>query len=130
MIYRTKKVIRNTILFIFIGLAYAGLSSLTGIGLPCMFHFYTGLYCPSCGVSRMCLNIIKGDYRTAYCNNRCIFLLLPVFTILLVFNMLCYIKTGKAKPGRFQQFIFIFIIIILVIFGILRNIPSFSYLGP
>lgn len=130
MIYRTKKVIKNIFILIIIGLAYASLCSVTGLGIPCPVHYFTGLYCPSCGISRMCLALLSLDFQTAFHYNPCLFCLSPLIALLLIINVIQYIKTGHVKHNRFQMFFILFIIIILVVFGILRNLPAFPYLRP
>ncbi len=30
-------------------------------GIPCLFHFFTGLYCPGCGGTRAVKFLIQGD---------------------------------------------------------------------
>lgn len=34
---------------------------LSGQGLPCLFHLFTGFYCPGCGGTRAILLLLKGD---------------------------------------------------------------------
>lgn len=130
MNYRAKKVIKNTIILLITGLAYAGLCSVIGVGIPCPIHFSTGLYCPSCGVSRMLLNMLKLDFKTAFRYNQCLFCTLPIIILITLSSIIKYIKTGQTKLNRFELFLCILIIIILIIFGILRNIPAYSYLRP
>lgn len=130
MYYRTKNIIKNAIILLIVGLAYAGLCSVTGVGIPCPLHFVTGLYCPSCGISRMLLHVLKLDFKTAFRYNQCLFCILPIIGLIILSDIIKYIKTGHTKPNRFQSFICILIIIILIIFGILRNMPSYSYLSP
>lgn len=130
MYYRAKNVIKNTIILLITGLAYAGLCSVTGVGIPCPLHFVTGLYCPSCGVSRMFLHMLKLDFKTAFRYNQCLFFTLPFIGIFIILSTIKYIKTGQTKLNRFQSFLCILIIIVLVLFGILRNVPSYSYLRP
>lgn len=36
---------------------------LFGLGLPCMFHTITGLYCPGCGGTRAVKSLLQGDLR-------------------------------------------------------------------
>lgn len=127
---RTNEVIKNTVILLVTGLAYAGLCSVTGVGIPCPVHYATGLYCPSCGVSRMLLNLLKLDFKTAFRYNQCLFFILPIIIIIILSGTIKYIKTGQTKLNRFQSFICILIIIILIAFGILRNLPSYPYLRP
>lgn len=92
----------------------------------CPFHKITGLFCPGCGVTRMILSIVKGDFYQAFRYNPLLFILIPLF-LFLVFNSILKYKFLKKEK---QEKIYIFIIILLIIYGILRNIPYFSYLKP
>lgn len=92
----------------------------------CPFHKITGLYCPGCGITRMIINITKGNFYQAFRYNPLLFILIPI-AILLFIN---YLSKYKLINQKTQEKIYIFLIIILIIFGIIRNIPFFSYLKP
>lgn len=94
--------------------------------IPCFFHKVTGLYCPGCGITRMILSLVKGDYYQAFRYNPLLFLLLPLFLFLILNYFLGY----RLLKKEMQEKIYIFIIILLILFGVLRNIPFFSYLKP
>ncbi|MCI8548142.1 MAG: DUF2752 domain-containing protein [Bacilli bacterium] len=94
--------------------------------IPCFFYKITGFYCPGCGITRMILSIAKGDYYQAFRYNPFLFLSLPLFLFLFVNHFLHYRFLTRKK----QNNIYIAFIIFLVLYGILRNIPFFSYLKP
>lgn len=119
---RLKKVIKNIIIILALGTVYAVLCLFTGISIPCPIKLITGLYCPGCGVSRMCLSIIKLDFRSAYHYNQCLFILSPSIIILLIITGIKYVITGSAKPGIFIDTCLYIIIFILISFGIWRNL--------
>ena len=54
------------------------LISRIGFGIPCMFHILTGLDCPSCGISRMCMALLQLRFADAFRYNPAIFCLLPL----------------------------------------------------
>ena len=64
------------------GLAYAAFTAVTGVGLPCPFHAVTGLWCPGCGASRMCLALLRLDFAEAWSWNPGLMLLLPFLAVL------------------------------------------------
>ena len=37
-----------------------------GLGLPCLFHSLTGLYCPGCGGTRAVRSLLRGDLRMSF----------------------------------------------------------------
>lgn len=94
--------------------------------LFCPFHKITNLYCPGCGITRMLLNILKGNFYQAFRYNPLLFTLTPLFIFLIINHFLKYKIINKKK----QEIIYIILIITLITFGILRNIPLFSYLKP
>ncbi|MCI8624252.1 MAG: DUF2752 domain-containing protein [Provencibacterium sp.] len=112
------------------GLGYAGFYRLTGWGLPCPIHSLTGLYCPSCGVSRMCLHLLQGEWAEAFRSNPALFLLLPVFAGLFGWIELRYWRTGCRRLTKAQSAAAWGLVAVLVLFGILRNLPSFAALRP
>ena len=66
------------------GVLYAAWYSITGWGVPCPFYSLTGLSCPSCGVTRMCVRLLRLDLSGAYRENPVLFLCLPFLFLLLV----------------------------------------------
>ena len=81
---RAKNVLILFGIIIAVGIIYIVFNSLTGIGIPCVFHLITGLNCPGCGVSRMIISIINLDFEAAFRYNAALFVLSPVFLILAI----------------------------------------------
>ena len=65
-----------------------------------MFHQITGLYCPGCGVSRMCLALFRLDFVSAFRANAAIFLLLPAGLAIAIQTAVRYVKTGNGRLTR------------------------------
>lgn len=118
---RAFKLIKIYLYALEVGLLYALLFSKLGIKIPCIFNTVTGYLCPSCGISRMCIEILKGNFSEAYYYNRMIFLLLPIFFILFVKWSISYIKNGKIKRGRAENVLVFALCAMLMIFGAVRN---------
>ncbi len=95
--------------------------------LFCPIYKVTKLYCPGCGITRMILSILKGDLYQAFRYNPLIFILIPLFFILLTNNI--FLK-NKLINKKNKERIYITLIAILIIYGIIRNIDYFSYLKP
>ena len=122
------------LLFIFsliltVGAAYALFSTYV-FAVPCVFHTVTGLNCPGCGISRMCLSLLRGDFLSAIRYNLAIFALSPLFLVLIASQCVYYVKYGTKQLKIWQNAILYVCIVVLVLFGILRNIPAFSFLSP
>ncbi len=121
---RLLKVIRNALILLGVGALYALFMKLTGIGIPCPFRLLTGLQCPGCGVSRMCLALLRLDFKSAFGYNQAIFCLAPI--LLFVFGRLLYLYIRyDKKQDRLTNVLSYFSIAVLVIFGISRNIFKF-----
>ena len=74
---RRNEVIKGILILLGIGMLYALFSTITGLRIPCVVYALTGLYCPGCGVTRMCLSLLRFDFRTAFSCNQLLILSLP-----------------------------------------------------
>lgn len=119
--------IRDIIVLIVIFLIYAVLIISFDIGIPCVFYEITGLYCPGCGITRLCLSLFEGDIYQAFRYNPIIFINLSILFILFVLNI--FFKKNK-NIKKITDVIIIFLATITIIFGVIRNIPIFSFLAP
>ena len=104
------------------GLLYAWLISRIGFGIPCMFHMLTGLDCPSCGISRMCLALLQLRFADAFRYNPAIFCLLPLLLAVAVGWIVRYVRCGSVKLQRWMNIAVIFMICVLILFGFARNL--------
>lgn len=104
------------------GLLYAHLVRVIGFGIPCIFHVVTGLDCPSCGVTRMCLSLLRLDFAAAYRYNAAILVLSPLGIAVAARQAWLYVKTGHPKLSKIEMGIISFLIVALLVFGVWRNI--------
>lgn len=88
---------------------------------PCYIYILTGLYCPGCGMTRATHSILRLDFYQALRYNILPFIIGP---------LLVYFWLYKRKTGKTANALILFMIIIAVAYGILRNIPFFSWLTP
>ena len=121
---RLKKVGRYTGSLLAAGVLYILLVSWLGFGIPCLFHTLTGLACPGCGVSRMCLALLRLDIAQAATYNLGLLLSLPFLAVLFFFWLIRYIRTGQTNLHRWQTVVLWSVLIWLLLFGILRNVPA------
>ena len=113
------------------GLFYAFICILAGHPLvPCLFHTVTGLYCPGCGVSRMCLSILSLDFASAFKANAAVFLLRPPGLVMALRMAVRYVRTGNTRPTQVQTCVFYVMVGVLLVFGVVRNLPGFEGLRP
>lgn len=123
------KGIKKAVLVGIVGLGYAFFVQKTGYAIPCLFYKITGFYCPGCGVSRMCLALLKGDIKSAFYANQMIMICIPILFFIGIKSIVEIKKYGKIKKK--QKDILLWCMVIgFVIFGVLRNLPEFSYLAP
>ena len=127
---RAIKVAKRIGIMIGIGFCYGLWCKLGGFTIPCLFYQITGKYCPGCGMTRMGLSLMQLDLRSAFHNNSAVFILLPLGLVIGIRWMERYIRYGKRGFTRGEEIAFVFMIIVLIVFGILRNIDAFSFLRP
>lgn len=94
----------------------------TGLGLPCVFHELTGLYCPGCGITRAAVSLLQLDFAQAFRFNPLLFFLFPFFA--------AYLITHKAKMNRTSHAIMAVMLIGTIAFGLMRNLPHWDWLAP
>ena len=104
------------------GLVYALFVRVIGFGIPCIFHVVTGFDCPSCGVTRTCLSLLRLDFAAAYRYNAAILVLSPLGIAVAARQAWLYVKTGHPKLSKIEMGIISFLIVALLVFGVWRNI--------
>ena len=119
-----KKKQKDIISFVILGILFAFVFIRYNYRIPCIIHETTGLYCPGCGGTRMCVSLLKLDIYRAFRYN----MLLTIAIPFIVLHLICrYIFKMKYKIPRW--FIYV-LIIVVIIYGALRNTPYFSFLAP
>ena len=125
---------------------YAGLAvmaTIIGLGLffcfnpteyhffpRCFFHLVSGWDCPGCGGQRALHQLLHGHLQSALRHNALFVLLLPVGGWFL-FRFILRQTTGKHLPSFFAHHLWPWVLCIIVIgFGIVRNLPGFDWLRP
>lgn len=127
---RLSKVCCSILVMLIIGMIYWIWCETTHIGIPCLFHKLTGLYCPGCGVTRMCLSMMRLDFNSAFYNNPALFMMLPIGGVVALKWTIRYIRYGEKHFTKREESLFVMMIIVLILFGILRNIECFEKLRP
>lgn len=123
--YSKMKLILILISFLII---YFILNELLDVGIPCLFYEITGYYCPGCGITRVLFSLLKLDFYQAFRYNPLIFILIIITGIywLVKFILKKFINISIAIPN----YVYYILLVIVIIFGILRNIPMFDFLSP
>lgn len=105
-----------------VGAAYTALIFVVGRGLYCPFWCITGLLCPGCGVTRMCLALMRLDLAGAWRANAALLLALPVLVVLVVRMAVRYVRTGQKLPSRGEERLIWGLLIYFLAWGVLRNL--------
>ncbi len=127
---RLKKTLKDFGILLAIGIGYFIFVKIVGFGIPCIFHTITGLHCPGCGISRMFIALASFDFTVAFQSNALILCCLPVTLFFVARHYFLYIKNGNAKSDKLETVLLVIALILLIAFGILRNLPAFAFLAP
>ncbi len=120
---RTKKLGIHAVLLLTVA---AGCVFLLHIGkpIPCVFHMVTGLKCPGCGITHLLLALARGRIKEAFLSNPAVFLILPVLGTIMGRAGIRYVRTGAFTLRHTEENVLIGMAVLLVFFGIVRNIAG------
>ena len=96
------------------GLLYGFVLIPLGVRIPCLFYRFTGLRCPGCGVTDLCLALLHGHFAPGY--NWGLVLASPALVWLLVRLW----KNGDC--GKAEKAVSAALLVFLLAWGILRNL--------
>ena len=124
-----KDLVQTGFFFLIFGLVYLVLVLLTPIRIPCMVHLITGLSCPGCGISRFFVELFHLRILSAFRQNLAVGILLPVWGVIAVIEF-WFNPPALSGNSKLVQILTWGSLVIVVVFGILRNIPGFEFLLP
>lgn len=128
---RTIIVVVLFVLSIISLILYKKINNIYHIGIPCIFHKITGLYCPGCGMTRAIFSLIDLDIKQAIKNNILIIIVVPFLIIYIINFAYIWINDLKKDPSKiFPKWFWYTELIITIIFGIIRNLKYFRWLTP
>ena len=95
----------------------------------CFLKSFTGLDCPGCGGLRAMHQLLHGHFGAAFRLNPLLFLMMPLAAFFAL-RQLIYLSTGRlmAQPFKSPRWLGVFALIV-VVFGVLRNLPWHSWFG-
>lgn len=114
-----------------VGLGYAVLLTQYGIGLHCPIRSTIGINCPFCGLTRMCLAILRfifvnqdfSELAYAYSMNPFVIYMSPFVVYLIGNNIIHWIKEGEfKKKDKTDKIIFCLVFIVMLMWWCLRNV--------
>lgn len=115
--------------FLLLGGAYYLVTLLTPLRIPCVFQKLTGFACPGCGVSHFCMKLLRLDIPGAVRENLALAVLSPLWLAGLCIRALWNPK-WFAKSSRAENILLWGSIAVLLLFGIVRNLPGMEFLLP
>lgn len=124
-----RKKLRLGAIWLGIGFVYYIITQLTPFRIPCLFQTVTGLACPGCGISHFCIRLLHLDFLGAARENLAIACLLPIWLIFLGIYVIWRPKWLTQK-SPLTNIILWGSIVLLLLFGILRNLPHMEFLLP
>ena len=127
---RLKSVLKSAAIILAIGIAYYIFVKITHLGIPCVFNLITGLHCPGCGISRMFISLASLNFKVAFQYNAFVMVIGPIAAIFVLRHYIKYILSGNQKSDKLETVLLIIALVLAIAFGILRNIPTFSFLAP
>ena len=103
---------------------YGSIVSLTHWSIPCIVYQLTGLQCPGCGISRMLLAMLHGDFRAAFSFHPFLFATWPFIAYLILRMDHRYVNGYGMTLKKADTILACFYMIGLVIFTIRRNLSA------
>jgi hypothetical protein len=118
------------------GLGIAGLAYLyafePGRGMPyppCLFHELTGWHCPGCGSTRAVHALLHGNLAQAAAYNPLLLIYLPLLLGWVAGGWFWTRRRPEAPGLRLPVWLWWGLLTVLVVFGVLRNLPWEPFLS-
>jgi len=129
--YKRLLIIASSVVLVLV-LGIIGIVAYTklGTGFPCVFHEVTGKYCAGCGMTRAVISLSNLEFYQALRYNLFVFIALPFLAIYFLVESYYWLLNRKNRLDGFFHVVAVVIVVGLIAYGILRNIPKFSWLAP
>lgn len=98
------------------------------IGVVCPFNEILGWECPGCGGTRMAVSLLHLEFYQAFRYNPFVFITLPILGIVYTWQTIKFIFQNQTSVWL-DKFLIIYAIL-LITYGVIRNIGIFSWLQP
>ncbi len=127
---RFKRLGKNTVIFLIVGIIYFFFVLFTNWKIPCVFHLITGKYCPGCGFTRMIMAVAHFDFQLAFHSNAYVLFLLPVGLLWGLYRGIAFVKSGKTSFSTVEMVCLVIAAVSAIAFTVMRNLEQFSFLRP
>ena len=98
------------------------------VGYECPWKKYFDIDCAGCGATRMVIALLHFEFYQAFRYNPLMFVLLILTIFYLLYLFVC--KIINVSFYKFNSNWLWALLIIIVLFTIVRNVPGFEYLKP
>ena len=89
------------------------------------------VYCSGCGMTRAVLSLLKLDFYQAFRYNAFSVILIPILFFYFYGEVYAYCFNEKNFIAqKIPMMFWVVIIVLMLIYGVLRNIPYFAFLAP
>lgn len=121
-IKKRQKFIKQVVFVILvIGLLYGYVLIPLGFAIHCPINRLTGLSCPMCGLTRMCLSVMHLNFDILHYNYGLI-VLGPIIGLIVFRYIKNYIEIKDNKVDNLNKVLVILFIIVAIAWMIVRNI--------
>ncbi len=95
----------------------------------CLFHALTGWNCPGCGGTRAAYQLLHGHLLRALRDNA---LFVLAVAALVVWGVWSLVQRFRNKPATFNPPAGVWwgLLMVILLFTVLRNLPAFAWLSP
>lgn len=101
------------------------------IGIPCLFYKSYGLYCPGCGMTRATYSLMRLDFCQAIRYNVFSIIILPLIGLEIIGGIYAWLfDKSNFMENKISKVVWRILVVALLLYGVLRNIPQFAYLAP
>lgn len=97
---------------------------------PCYFREWTGLYCPGCGMTRASNALLHGNLPAAFGFNPLAIVMLPAVLYGMGHEMVAWAWQRPEWRLRLGSRLSITLALIVIGYGVVRNLPWFDFLRP
>lgn len=101
------------------------------IGIPCVYYELSGLYCPGCGMTRATFSLLQFDFYQAIRYNAFSIVIIPLIVLYAIGGLYAWLlNKTNFMYNKIPSIIWVIFILVLLLYGVLRNIPQFAFLAP
>lgn len=115
---------------IFFSFSYYKIFNNYKVSIPCLFHKFTGLYCPGCGITRAIFSLLEFNIVAAIKYNLLLFTVVPILLFYFYIKLYYWVIMKKNNKKIISDKLWNFMLIFTIVFGIIRNFDFFSFLAP